>query len=129
MCIRDRFSAVGPYISEQQQKNILAKGGTSKAVFEEIAKQKLPTNMAFYMGHANIRGNVMGYDNRKPTDEELEKMKALVREGMEAGAMGLSTGLIYPPGSYSQPEEIEALCSVCLLYTSEPSSPPAQKSS
>ena len=114
--IDPKFSAVGPYISEQQQKNILAKGGTSKAVSEEIAKQKLPTNMAFYMGHGNIRGNVMGYDNRKPTDEELEKMKALVREGMEAGAMGLSTGLIYPPGSYSQPEEIEALCSVVAEY-------------
>lgn len=114
--IDPKFSAVGPYISEEQKKNILEKGGTAKAVFEEIAKQKLPTNMAFYMGHGNIRGNVMGYDNRKPTDEELEKMKALVREGMEAGAMGLSTGLIYPPGSYSQPEEIEALCSVVAEY-------------
>ncbi len=114
--IDPKFSAVGPYMSEEQQKSILAKGGTAKAVFEEIAKQKLPTNMAFYMGHGNIRGNVMGYDNRKPTDEEMDKMKALVREGMEAGAMGLSTGLIYPPGSYSQPEEIEALCAVVAEY-------------
>ena len=114
--IDPKFSAVGPYISEEQQKNIQAKGGTSKAVFEEIAKQKLPTTMAFDMGHGNIRGNVMGYDNRKPTEQELEKMKALVREGMEAGAMGLTTGLIYPPGSFSQAEEIEALCAVVAEY-------------
>ena len=114
--IDPKFSAVGPFITPEQQKNIQEKGGTSKAVFEEIAKQELPTNMAFYMGHGNIRGNVMGYDNRKPTEEELEKMKALVREGMEAGALGLTTGLIYPPGSFSQPEEIEALCAVTAEY-------------
>lgn len=65
------------------------------------------TNVAFYVGHNGIRREVMKDDQqRPPTDEELEAMKALVQEGMEMGAVGLSTGLMYEPGTYSDTEEI-----------------------
>ena len=65
------------------------------------------TNVAFYVGHNGIRRTVMKEDQqRPPTADELNKMKALVREGMEIGAVGLSTGLMYTPGLFSNTEEI-----------------------
>jgi N-acyl-D-aspartate/D-glutamate deacylase len=68
------------------------------------------THVAFYVGHNAIRTQVMGQDqDRAPTADELERMKALVREGMEAGAVGLSTGLMYSPGLFSETDEVIAL--------------------
>ena len=59
-------------------------------------------NAALMVGHGTVRREVMGMEDRPPTDEELERMKAMVREGMAAGAFGLSSGLYYAPGSYSK---------------------------
>lgn len=56
-----------------------------------------------------LRACVMGYENRRPTPEELGQMQALLAESMDAGALGLSFGLIYPPGSYAETEELIAL--------------------
>ena len=68
------------------------------------------TNVAFYVGHNGVRLQVMGNDQRRaPTDEELAEMKALVKEGLELGALGLSTGLMYEPGLFSNTEEVVAL--------------------
>jgi len=65
------------------------------------------TNVAFYVGHNGIRRAVMKEDQqRPPTPDELNQMKALVREGMEMGAVGLSTGLMYTPGSFSKTNEV-----------------------
>lgn len=64
------------------------------------------TNYAYYVGHNGVRGEVMGTARRKPTAAELEQMKQLVREGMQMGAVGLSTGLMYEPGMFSETEEI-----------------------
>jgi len=66
-------------------------------------------NAALMVGHGTVRRDVMGMEDRPPTDEELERMKALVREGMAAGAFGLSSGLYYAPGSYAATEEVIAL--------------------
>ena len=74
-----------------------------------IGKLPLGTNVGAYVGHGTVKINVMGFESRKPTDEELKEMKKQVREAMEDGAFGLSTGLIYPPGVYSEPEEIEEI--------------------
>jgi N-acyl-D-amino-acid deacylase len=63
-----------------------------------------------------VREIVMGEDDRRPSEEELERMKDLVREGMEAGAIGVSTALIYPPAVYATTEEIAALASVAGEY-------------
>ena len=79
--------------------------------FSELyATQGVGTNVAFYVGHNGIRNEVMGDDQRRaPTDEELQAMRALVREGMELGAFGLSTGLMYEPGMFSETAEVIAL--------------------
>jgi N-acyl-D-aspartate/D-glutamate deacylase len=66
-------------------------------------------NVALMVGHGTVRREVMGMEDRPPTREELEKMKAMVREGMAAGAFGLSSGLYYAPGSYAATEEVIAL--------------------
>ena len=74
------------------------------------AEQGIGTNVAFYVGHNAIRGEVLGDDQqRAPTGEELMAMRALVREGMELGALGLSTGLMYEPGMFSETDEVIAL--------------------
>jgi N-acyl-D-aspartate/D-glutamate deacylase len=73
-------------------------------------KQGIGTNVAFYVGHNGIRREVMkDSQRREPTPEELEAMKALVREGMELGAVGLSTGLMYEPGIFSETDEVVSL--------------------
>ena len=79
--------------------------------FSELyAEQGIGTNVAFYIGHNGIRNEVMGDDQeRTPTDQELQAMRALVREGMELGAFGLSTGLMYEPGMFSETAEVIAL--------------------
>ena len=68
------------------------------------------TNVGYYVGHNGIRGEVMGDDQqRAPTDDELAVMRSEVRRGMELGALGLSTGLMYDPGMFSQTDEIIAM--------------------
>jgi N-acyl-D-aspartate/D-glutamate deacylase len=68
------------------------------------------TNVAYYVGHNGIRAEVMGDDyKRAPTDEELDAMRAQVREGMELGAVGLSSGLMYEPGMFGTTDEVVAL--------------------
>ena len=77
---------------------------------DAYAARGIGTNVAFYIGHNGIRGQVMGVDQRRaPTAGELEAMRALVREGMELGAFGLSTGLMYEPGMFSETAEVIAL--------------------
>jgi len=61
------------------------------------------------MGHGSLRAGAMGLEQRAPTAGEMDRMRAWVREGVEAGAVGLSTGLIYEPGRYARTEEIIAL--------------------
>lgn len=66
-------------------------------------------NFATYCGHGNVRASVMGYVDRDPTEEELRRMESLVEDAVDAGALGLSTGLIYPPGVYSRTDELVRL--------------------
>lgn len=69
-------------------------------------------NMRFMVGHNTLRIAVMGMENRPSTKKELDKMKGLLREAMESGAAGLSTGLIYTPGCYAEPSEVLELAKV-----------------
>ncbi|MBS7628136.1 amidohydrolase family protein, partial [Candidatus Bathyarchaeota archaeon] len=69
-------------------------------------------NVASLVGHGTIRLAVMGMDARRPTKSELEEMKALTAEAMEDGAIGLSSGLAYPPGFFADTEELVELCKV-----------------
>jgi N-acyl-D-amino-acid deacylase len=78
-----------------------------------VAKYKsneVATNVAFYVGHNAIRLEVMGSEqHRAPTAEEMQRMKQLVREGMDLGAIGFSSGLMYYPGIYSTTDEVAEL--------------------
>ena len=78
--------------------------------------QTLSCNCMLYVGHSALRIAAMGYDNRRPTEQELELMKALVRDAMEHGAVGVSSGLIYAPGCYADEEELTELCKVVAEY-------------
>jgi len=69
-------------------------------------------NLAVQVGHGTVRAGVMGLDARASSAAELERMKALVAESLEAGAMGFSTGLFYTPGSYARLEEVIDLAAV-----------------
>jgi len=73
-------------------------------------------NAALLVGHNYTRELVMGFDDRDPTKEELEKMKILVKEAMDQGATGISTGLNYRPGKYAQTEEVIELAKVIAPY-------------
>jgi N-acyl-D-amino-acid deacylase len=71
--------------------------------------QRVAVNVAYILGNSPLRICAVGWDDRRPSAGELANMKALLREGMEEGAFGLSTGLDYPPGSYADTAELTAL--------------------
>lgn len=83
---------------------------------KHLEKGGIAINMASLAGHAALRMAVMGLDDRNPTLSELDRMKALLAASMEAGAFGLSTGLVYPPGCFAGTDEIIALCQVVSRY-------------
>jgi N-acyl-D-amino-acid deacylase len=80
-------------------------------LFETLKEKGISINFASLIGHNTIRRKVMNYSMKKPTPEELKKMKDLIKEEMKDGAMGLSTGLSYIPGTYSDTEELVQLAS------------------
>ena len=84
--------------------------------FRRLEKTGTPLNLGTYVGAAQVREAVIGDDDREPTPAELEKMKGLVAQAMQQGAMGVSTALIYPPGHYAKTDELVALASVASQY-------------
>jgi N-acyl-D-amino-acid deacylase len=81
-----------------------------------LSGRPLAVNVALQVGHGTARVAAMGFDARPPAEPELVRMQAAVAEAMEAGAFGISSGLIYPPGSYASTEEIAALAEVAARY-------------
>lgn len=101
-------------VSQQDAKSL---GWRNMAEYFQLLELKgMPVNVVQTVGHTQVRRLVMGEDNRRASDDELEEMKALVREAMQAGAIGVSTALIYPPAVYATTEEIGALASVAGEY-------------
>jgi N-acyl-D-amino-acid deacylase len=80
------------------------------------AETPTAVNVATLVGHNSVRREVFGLANRAPSPEELERMKALVEQAMRDGAVGLSTGLIYVPGSYSKTDEVLELARVAARH-------------
>ncbi len=89
---------------------------TLDGYFNWLMKKKTSTNVASFVGATSVRNYVLGYENRKPKNDEQEQMNKLVAEAMEQGAMGLSTSLIYAPADYAATEEIISLASVASKY-------------
>jgi N-acyl-D-amino-acid deacylase len=84
--------------------------------FQLLELEGLPINVVQTVGHTQIRRIVLGDTDRRPNDKELEQMRGMVREAMEAGAIGVSTALIYPPAIYASTDEIVALAKVAGEY-------------
>lgn len=110
---------------ESWQRNIAGLDGTPtvdwdwKTVgnyLDKIEKNNPSYNLATLAPHGNIRMEVMGLENRFATDEEIEKMRQILRRSLDEGAVGLSTGLIYVPCCFAEMKELEALCQVIAEY-------------
>src|SRR5882762_1253212 len=84
---------------------------TFREYFSRLEKQGMGINLASYVGATQVRRMVLGDADVQPTSEQLEKMKALVRDAMRDGAVGVSTSLMYAPAPYAKTEEIIALAS------------------
>ncbi len=77
--------------------------------FEQLRDGGTGPNIVMLIGHGSVRADVMGRENRRPTDEELDEMQKLVRQAMKDGAVGMSTSLRYGPGAYAETAEIVEL--------------------
>jgi N-acyl-D-aspartate/D-glutamate deacylase len=94
-------------------------GDSPKEIGATLAKwdrQGIGTNAALFIGQGTVRGQVMKMSDGKPTDKQLAQMKHLVEAAMQQGAIGISTGLYYAPGSYSSTEEVIELAKVAAQY-------------
>ncbi|MBN1146167.1 MAG: D-aminoacylase [Anaerolineales bacterium] len=114
----------GPINDEMKQETMRRQGdikyempwNTLGEYLEYMAGRGIATNLASYLGAATLRINVIGYQDRPPTENELEHMRRLARQTMEEGAVGISTALIYPPGSYADTPELIELAKVVSEY-------------
>jgi dihydroorotase/N-acyl-D-amino-acid deacylase len=88
---------------------LVAPWDTFGEYLDRVAEQPLGLNVAFLVGHGTVRGSVMGAEGRPATSDELAAMVAAVEAALDAGAIGLSTGLIYAPGMHAPASEVEAL--------------------
>jgi N-acyl-D-amino-acid deacylase len=112
--------SVAPVLPDKTQ--LLAdylSGGAPWLPFREVSFPEyldtfpaVAVNAGMLVGHNTLRLMAMGLEDRAPTAAELDQMCALLEEGLGAGALGLSTGLFTPPGSFAEPAEIMALCAV-----------------
>lgn len=116
--------SMGPY-SEAQKKYIEENQGHIKykitwttlgQYLGYLEKKGVSTNVASFVGAETVRTHELGFENRKPTPQELERMQNLVKEAMQEGAMGLGSSLIYAPGSFADTEELIALAKAASPY-------------
>ncbi|MBA3638054.1 MAG: D-aminoacylase [Acidobacteria bacterium] len=117
-------SSMGP-LNEAMKKRAYEQMGdikyditwTSLAEYlRELQRRGVSTNVASYVGATTIREHVVGLEDRKPTPEQLDETRALVRKEMEAGALGIGSSLIYAPAFYASTEELIELCKVAAEY-------------
>ena len=83
---------------------------------EFLERKGVSPNVASFIGATTLRIHQVGFEDRAPTDKEMENMRVLVQEGMEEGAMGIGSSLIYAPAFYSSTEELIELCKVASDY-------------
>ncbi len=83
---------------------------------EHMVEKGVSPNVASFVGATTIRIHELGYEDRAPTDQELKRMKALVRQAMEEGALGVGSSLIYAPAFFAETDELVALVKVAAEY-------------
>ena len=89
---------------------------STKRWIKHLEKLELGTNMVNFVGHGSIRANIMGFAARTSTEKELHAMQELLIEALESGVKGLSSGLAYAPGVFSDKAELTALCHTVAKY-------------
>jgi len=118
--LHDERSALGA-VSQGITTIVVGQDGSSNlplvTFFRRLEEEPVAVNVASYAGHGSIRLQVMGDDfRREATEDEVAEMARLLQQEMEAGALGVSTGLEYDPGIYSSTEEVLALARVARAY-------------
>ncbi len=83
---------------------------------DALVQRGISPNIASFVGATTVRIHTVGYDNRPPNAEELEEMRRLVRQGMEEGALGVGSSLIYAPAFYAKTDELIEMCKVAAEY-------------
>ena len=117
-------SSMGPLTGEMKKRAYEEMGNlkyeitwtTLSEYLKDLERRGTSANVASFIGAATIREHVIGLEDRKPTPDQLEQMRALVRQEMEAGALGIGSSLIYAPGFYASTEELIELCKVAAEY-------------
>jgi len=113
-------NSMGPLTDEMKADTLRHQGDikydidwtTLDEYLQYLENRGVSPNVASFLGAATPRKHVIGYDNRAPSPEELDQMRAIVHTAMEEGAMGVASALIYPPGSWAKPDELQALAEV-----------------
>lgn len=117
-------SSMGPLTPEMKQRAIEQMGDlkyditwtTLSEYLRELEKRGVSQNVASFIGATTIREHVIGLEDRKPTPAQLDEMRALVLQEMQAGALGIGSSLIYAPAFYASTEELIELCKVAAQY-------------
>jgi N-acyl-D-amino-acid deacylase len=117
-------SSMGP-LNDAMKKRIVEEMGdikyeitwtTLSEYLRELERRGISTNVASFIGATTIREHVIGLEDKKPTSEQLARMRELVKQEMEAGALGIGSSLIYAPAFYASTEELIELCKVAAQY-------------
>ena len=87
-----------------------------RGFLEKTAATRLAVNVGAFLGHGSVREEIVGMADRAATPGELDQMRRLMRQGMEEGALGLSTGLFYVPGAFAPTEEVIELAKVAAQF-------------
>ncbi len=103
-------------LREQTDFKYDIKWNTLAEYLQYLEKRGVSCNVASFLGATTIRENIIGFEDKQPTPQQLEEMRKLVRQGMEDGALGIGSALIYPPGFYAKTEELIELCKVAAKY-------------
>jgi N-acyl-D-amino-acid deacylase len=103
-------------VKEQGDIKYEIKWNTLAEYLRYLEQRGVSCNVASFVGATTIRDFVIGLEDKQPTPEQLEQMRELVRQEMEAGALGIGSSLIYPPAFYAKTEELIELCKVAAKY-------------
>jgi N-acyl-D-amino-acid deacylase len=116
--------SMGPLSDEMKQRRRAGQGDakfdipwtTLSEYLTYLETRGISQNVASFIGAATVREHVIGLEDKAPTTEQLQQMRELVRREMEAGALGITTALIYPPAFYAKTEELIEMCKVAAKY-------------
>ena len=116
--------SMGPLSDEMKQRRRESQGDlkyriewtTLAEYLNHLEKRGISQNVASFIGAATIREYVIGLEDKQPTPAQLDQMRELVRREMEAGALGITTALIYPPAFFAKTDELIELCKVAAKY-------------